>query len=431
MPLTWTTQELAPPGGDIAAALRATVTTANTVKTALSGVKGVLSALSVTGATVAVNSVLNTVFGTIANAIADIVSGPGISMLIVTPQRVDYGRARLREQLTAARTAYGTAEKELDALETQPDVRILLGAAERKSRAAQIVRARDTLNAANREIALLDRADRLAGSDLRVSFPWSEFQATVERSFTDLGDYSRPQFSSSSAVAGVVYVVGSDSLTDFAGVLSSLASWANSKPLGRQAASIQRLLDGTSQRQRTGTPHESPDWQAITLARALGIEKEIDALRASTASMGLSTLTGSSATAGRVAQYLANVIAALEESVAVSEDLLSAVQAIPGLLPKAQTLYIPPVDGERVVATNTGGSYRAPNITAGVDGFVSALQEAAGAPRAQWCAGIVFLVGVPLGIDATALTQAAVNDPAVQALIGQAQAAFRVLKAGA
>ena len=416
----WREQDLIP-FSSVKGALQAVSGVATTMQGAMTAVQSALNAyqLLVPGALLSVDTAIRALFGTITGALVDLLQCGGVYCLTVYPQRVDYGRARLLEQVEAQEDVVTRLQAELERIHGAPVLvnprRQVSGAAnEGRWRAEESGKKSAELASAIAALHRLRHQYVFSASGLATGFTWTEFLSTFEASLTDRGDYSKPQFSTNAAVTGVVVVAASNSVTDFAAVVEAFASWRGHRGLQRQSRMLSRLLDGSGRRTTAETPHRPPDWEALTLAKALGIEQQIDALKRAGNAMGLAALGGANPSVKRALDFVGDITAAWTDVGALAQTLLAGLAATGALSGKARVLLIPPIEGGRV--------------TAGMEGFLATMRDTPGPPTERWVIGTVLLGGFPMGIDVSQLTAQIMSSGSVSNALSQAQALYGALK---
>lgn len=427
MPLTWKEQALV--GNEaIAAGISAISTLATTAQTALTAVRTAASLVPpvVDATALAADAVASTLASGLVGLLADGLD-TGIYSLTIYPQRVDYGRARLREALIAKRVEVAAMEAELDKLQaaaqrsTGSTLRGLAGSVEAR---------RALVEAARAELFRQEKDDYFAAADLAAEFSFESFMSTLSASIADTGDGRRPQFTAASVVTGIVVTVGVDTLVELARVCAALAAWANNPGLTREAAALDRLVTAPV-RPRLSMPPEPPDWLRLSIAQAFGIDGQVAALRELAASVGKSGIVSSSATTDAIRAWVTGMAAHVEAKVTVLQNLIAGIAALAALNAKANVLLVPPVDGEKSVAVlgaQGGPVTRMPNITAGTAGFLNAVSTAAAPPSSRWVVGMVFLFGAPLGVDVVDMTAEVASSAAVSAAIGSCRQVYDLLR---
>lgn len=419
MALSWKESAILP-FDDLQPALEAISTVSATMQTALSAVRAAVTAVpaivdaTALAADLASGALASSLVGLIADAL-----DTGIYTIVIYPQRVDYSRALIRELLVTARTTVATL-----AAKDEKGTAAFRAKGAREAVPESLRAVRQQLEAQRTELADLERQDRFAACDLRVDHPFETFMQTLTTSTQDLGDLQRPQFSTTSICAGAVVTVGADTLVELKRVIDFMAKWLGHRGMAREAAMLDRLANVTAWRNRVGLSQSPPDWMRLSVAKALGLDAQVKALRDAAGALGASNIVSGSAAADAVRGYVADTIAALDEAATVQQTLLAGITAVAELAAaRASVLLVPPVDGERVVAGVT-----IPNLTAGVDGFMAAVRAASSAPSNTWVAGVAMLVGAPVGLDVTNMTAEVANGTAVTTAIGTARSVYDTLR---
>ena len=333
--------------------------------------------------------------------------GTGGYMLPVFPQNIDSSRPVIQDQLRPQERIVDQLTRGLDAGRTIDE------------RAAN--------NAAylteHTKLLELRKKDKFASTGLATSFGYTDFINTVSDSLNDLGDSARPQFSNQAITCGVVVIVASDTVSDFATAASSFASWLQNPRLKRVADLAAQMTEHVRlSRVNRQSMHQSPDWKRLSLAQFLGLDTVITKLKLASASMGLSSLiSGGSAT--HALNYISDVLLALQSAQAGAQAAVDALAALAALNASVRVLLVPPVDGEITSAVGT-----LPNITAGNDGFLDKLRTAKNPPTERYMMGVVFMGGTTAGLNLTTLTAQTYQSSAVQTAITGAQTMYSTVK---
>lgn len=342
----------------------------------------------------------------------------GVYVLPLGPMKMDWGRSQIEVWI---------AEREAKLARLQTVYRTFEEARSPQQARALSDRGRTlSQQIADLEVELADLRRRRyfqVPSALRMNHDWSAIQGILRESLADLGDKQRPTFDGHSVVTGAVFLVGSDSLPEFAELVRSMAAWLGQKRLSRQADTIAKLAATTSGRAVT-TPGASspPDWRSLHLAQALGLDEWVRSLQRYAGSLGVSTIASNS-TAKSLLEWLGTATAAMQEAVDGGQIILRAMQALAALSGNAHMLFVPPWEGEVDVE-----GLKIPAFTAGIDGFLASLAKSQRPPADKWLAGLCILGGFPVGANLATLDAATYRSPAVQATIAQAEKLYRTLR---
>jgi hypothetical protein len=400
--------------------LEAVATVTNTIGPAVRAVSLAMQSVpSIADASaLAVQAALQALATTMVGALTDVLA-TGIYVLPVYPTRIDYNLALLKERETTAAEAVTAARATLASAKQHRDPNP------------------QQLRAASAALEAAEKAHRKArldvvfsgGGPLRDSFSFDAFLSTVRSSLTDAADLSRPQFSSSSICAGVAVVYSVSSLVELTNAMSALGLWMNHPGLTREAGMLSRLATMSAAPTAEYTsPPGPPDWWSASVAEALGLQGQIDVLRRAAANVSVASLVGGSPTAAAVLAYLDNLTRAIADAGEAAERALAVLAAFSAIDASMNALVVPPYDGEKSVTLPTGDVVKMPNFTAGVDGFVSAVQNATNRPTGTWNVGVVFLAGVPAGMNLLELPSSLASIGAAREAAGKAQAAVDLIR---
>ncbi len=359
----------------------------------------------------------------------------GFSTLVIYPNKLDVQRAKVKERL-----AY--YEGQLEMMQGQRDERVPSTNAQRihtleQSIADTSLAEGDITDTSDAEVMLalyqprddsltetikrvqslvdkLTEQDRMmAVPSLQTAFPLSSFISLLQESFGDTLDPHRPQFGREAITGGVVILVSANNITDFLAGFKRLADMMNNFKLKVLATALQNQL--TTKRSPlvvggTGVG-QFPDWQSLTLARLLGMEKTVADLKAKAIAF---TAGASSPSLTRLA---ATVAAAITEATALQTAAADLLNTVAGANVSVSILAIPPADGNTTFSA-FGQTYTMPSATYGTDGFVNAVRSAASGTTDNYVAGIVFFCGAPIPGVANLLPGSAGTSPLSPEILG-------------
>lgn len=230
-------------------------------------------------------------------------------------------------------------------------------------------------------------------TDRPFVFPTSAVLDVLEDSVYDIGDAKRPTFGPTSLVTAGVVIAGADRLEDLLATVRTIAAIFRQKKLARQVDYLANLAAlvaaGKPVTTRRGS-HAPPDWNSASLATALGLEGAVDEIRARVAQLAPSPSPALTAAIAFASDIAGAARTAVDAGVAVA----AALSALAGADVAVDLLYIPPVDGNRVISVG-GDNVTIPNGTYGVNGFIRALREATDPPEHQYSMALVLLAGAP------------------------------------
>lgn len=245
---------------------------------------------------------------------------------------------------------------------------------------------------AQRIARLKETLSQMADPGIPTSFTYGDFVDAVALSFDDPLDPRRPKFDSATVVGGGIVIVHADRIEDFMQALQRLARFFRARKMERYCAASSRVLNGDVGVRPIDTLGigRPPNWWSWTLARLIGIDKDVDRIR-----NAAYTLLPNRTVSNKYAEYLTRTAAAVTETITAANDLATLITTLATPDVGAAVLPILPVEGTKQV-TLFGETYTLPNATYGNAGFVNALRSASDPPQSRFVAGVVIYVPSPV-----------------------------------